>query len=126
MTVINISLAYAKESKQYYAEMEVPQGTTIHEALMLSSWLDLPDLSEFRAWCSSNMTANPHHKAWYVGIYSQKKRLDTMLSEGDRIEIYRPLSDDPMARRKSKSKVRLKKLGYRPNSRSPHKKSGHA
>ncbi|UZA62756.1 RnfH family protein [Moraxella bovis] len=45
---------------------------------------------------------------------AKKKRLDTVLSNGDRVEIYRPLSYDPMARRKCKSKVRLKKLGYRP------------
>lgn len=126
MAVINISLAYSERDKQYYEEMKLPQGVTIHEALVLSGWLDLPHLSEFRAWCMNNMNTDPEHRAWHVGIYSQKKRLDTVLLEGDRIEIYRPLSDDPMARRKSKSKVRLKKLGYRPNSRASHKKSGHA
>lgn len=71
-------------------------------------------LVDFTQWCQDNLETEPNHKAWYVGIYSQKKRLDTLLCDGDRIEIYRPLSYDPMVRRKSKSKVRLKKLGYRP------------
>ena len=29
------------------------------------------------------------------GIYSQKTSLDTLLEEGDRVEIYRPLKADP-------------------------------
>ncbi len=114
---MNISLAYTEANKQYYQEVSVPQGTTLYEAIVLSGWLDLPSLSEFGLWCADNMRTEPNHKAWYVGVYSQKKRLDTVLVEGDRVEIYRPLSHDPMTRRKSKSKIRLKKLGYRPKSK---------
>ncbi|WP_066805507.1 RnfH family protein [Moraxella oblonga] len=114
MATITISLAYADVDTQHYAELQVPQGTSLYQAIEQSGWLDLPSLAQFSRWCADNMTTNPNHKAWYVGIYSQKKRLDTVLSDGDRVEIYRPLSYDPMTRRKSKSVVRLKKLGYRP------------
>ncbi|MBE9577988.1 MULTISPECIES: RnfH family protein [Moraxella] len=114
MAILRISLAYADKDNQYYQELEVPTHTTIYQALQSSGWLDLPHLAEFALWCHANREHEPNHKAWYVGIYSQKKRLDTVLSDGDRIEIYRPLSYDPMSRRKTKSKVRLKKLGYRP------------
>jgi len=30
-----------------------------------------------------------------VGIYAKKVSLDTLLEEGDRVEIYRPLTADP-------------------------------
>lgn len=114
MAVITISLAYAGMDKQHYQELTIPAGTTLYEALQLSGWLDLPHLSAFALWCGENTHHDPNHKAWYVGIYSQKKRLDTVLCHGDRVEIYRPLSADPMTKRKSKSKARFKKLGYRP------------
>lgn len=114
MATINIALAYADMDKQYYQELTLPHGITLYQALAHADWLSLPNFIDFRVWCDTHMTANPNHKTWYVGIYSQKKRLDTVLSDGDRIEIYRPLSYDPMVRRKSKSKVHLKKLGYRP------------
>ncbi|UYZ68286.1 RnfH family protein [Moraxella bovis] len=114
MATINIALAYADGDRHYYQELILPHGTTLYQALVHAGWLSLPTFIDFGAWCDTHMTADPSHKAWYVGIYSQKKRLDTVLSNGDRVEIYRPLSYDPMARRKCKSKVRLKKLGYRP------------
>lgn len=111
---MNVSLAYADTDEQFYQEMSVPIGTTVIELIRLSGWLELPNLAWFGTWCHDNVETDPNHKAWYVGIYSQKKRLDTVLSDGDRVEIYRALSYDPMTRRKSKSVVRLKKLGYRP------------
>lgn len=104
MAIITVSLAYADGSHQYHQKIQVPLGTTLHQAIISSGWLhDLPSLSAFALWCNENLTCNPNHKAWYVGIYSQKKRLDTPLSDGDRIEIYRPLSSDPMSRRKNLS-----------------------
>lgn len=114
MATITVSLAYADTDAQHYTEIQIPQGTTLHQAIGLAGWFELPSLATFGKWCDDNLTADPNHKAWYVGIYSQKKRLDTVLSDGDRVEIYRALSYDPMTRRKSKSVVRLKKLGYRP------------
>ncbi|MCL1623150.1 RnfH family protein [Moraxella sp. Tifton1] len=108
--MIDIALSYVSlDKEQLYHEMTVPVGTTIHQALMMSGWLDLAVLQEFAAWCQHHAQADPNHKAWYVGIYSQKKRLDTILCAGDRIEIYRSLTHDPMSRRKQKSKSRQSK-----------------
>ncbi|MDO4450321.1 MAG: RnfH family protein [Moraxella sp.] len=100
---INISLAYAHHDTQHYTQMSLDDGTTIYQALQHSGWLLMPELADFATWCLHHQHASPNHKAWYVGIYSQKKRLDTPLSDGDRIEIYRPLSFDPMSRRKKLS-----------------------
>lgn len=109
MAQITISLAYADKATQYYQEFDVPAGTNIYQAIALSGWLELPNLATFGKWCDDNMTTDPNHKAWYVGIYSQKKRLDTMLADGDRVEIYRPLVCDPMTQRKAKSKIATKR-----------------
>ena len=116
--MIDIAIAYVDEQgQQHYQELSVPAGTTIINALRSSGVLNLPNLpnlAKFTTWCNEHLSCDTNHKAWYVGIYSQKVRLDTVLNAGDRIEIYRPLTIDPMAKRKSKSKVKLKKLGYRP------------
>ncbi len=107
--MIDIALSHVdKDGGQLYAEMSVPAGSSIHQALALSGWLKLAVLQEFAQWCESHAQAEPNHQAWYVGIYSQKKRLDAVLCDGDRIEIYRALSYDPMTRRKQKSKSHLK------------------
>lgn len=100
---IRVSIAYADTQGQYYKEIQVDDGATLHQAIVVSDLLKLSSLRHFSDWCLDNLTADPNHKAWYVGIYSVKKRLDTVLSDGDRIEIYRPLSHDPMARRKGRS-----------------------
>lgn len=107
--MIDIAMAYVSDDNhQYYQELSVSVGTTIYQALLSSGWLDLPDFAQFRAWCDDNLANTPNHKAWYVGIYGQKQPLNAIVSQGDRIEIYRPLSYDPMARRKQKSKSVIK------------------
>lgn len=83
----------------------VKAGTTLIEAIHQSGVLGVPELSGFDKWLSDNINTDPNHKAWYVGIYSVKKRLDAILQEGDRVEIYRPLVAEPMARRKVKAKA---------------------
>lgn len=104
MSGLKIALAFVlSDGQQVYQEFEVAKGSTIFEILMGLDQLD-NQMPGFRQWCITNQDAKPNHKAWYVGIYSQKKPLKTQLSDGDRIEIYRPLSLDPMAKRKIKSK----------------------
>jgi putative ubiquitin-RnfH superfamily antitoxin RatB of RatAB toxin-antitoxin module len=44
-----------------------------------------------------------------VGIFSRLCRLDTLLSDGDRVEIYRPLQVDPKEARRRRAA--RKKLG---------------
>ena len=62
-------------------------------------------LKIFWHWVQNNLDNSPNHKSWYVGIFlAKKKRLDTILLAGDRIEIYRPLTINPMAKRKALSK----------------------
>ncbi len=111
MTSIAISLAYVTtDGVGLYQQLSVPVGTSLRKALHLSGWLENKTLAqEFAsliAWL--NITDDktlPNHKAWYVGIFSQKQPLGYQLKADDRVEIYRPLSLDPMKRRHKKAKI---------------------
>lgn len=48
--------------------------------------------------------AFPEARDYAVGIFSKVVSLDTTLSEGDRVEIYRPLSKDPKQARRLRAK----------------------
>lgn len=105
---INISLVYAPNvTEQDYIEISVPSGSTIYQALNLAGWLEkYPEISQ---WCEQVITSETglatkvSNRQWHVGIYSQKKPLNYQLHNNDRIELYRPLTVDPMKRRKRKA-----------------------
>jgi len=89
---ISIEVAYAPASdRQVEIPLEVPVGTTLEEAVRLSGILEeFPDLDLG----GKNMT----------GIYGKLAKLDTVLQERDRVEIYRPLIADPKAARRKRAK----------------------
>ena len=84
-----VEVAYALENKQTLLSLEVEQGTTLEQAVVQSGILsDYPqiDLSKDK-----------------VGIFSKFAKLDTVLREKDRVEVYRPLIADPKAVRKQRA-----------------------
>lgn len=84
-----VEIAYARPDKQLIRSLEVSQGTTLNEAIELSAIVeDFPEIY----WDAEN-----------VGVFSQKKPLNYVLQENDRIEIYRPLIIDPMEARRLKA-----------------------
>lgn len=98
-----ISLAYAPSATQsLYLEMDVAEGTTLLQALQQSGWLQqYPDLQQ---WCDEHAQDEQiNNKTWAVGVFSQKKLLSYVLQAHDRIEIYRPLTIDPMRKRKKRA-----------------------
>jgi len=98
-----ISLVYAPSATQsLYLEMEVAEGTTLLQALQQSGWLQqYPDLQQ---WCDEHAQDEQiNNKTWAVGVFSQKKLLSYVLQAHDRIEIYRPLTIDPMRKRKKRA-----------------------
>lgn len=77
---------------QFLKTLILPAGTTIHEAIHHSGVLSVDpriDLS-----CQK------------VGIHGKLKELGTVLRDGDRVEIYRPLQVDPMAARRRRASVK--------------------
>lgn len=78
---MHVGVAYADKFKQTWLKLDVPEGSTAREAIERSGLLvQFPeiDLAVSR-----------------IGIFGRLVRLDTRLSDGDRVEIYRPITADP-------------------------------
>lgn len=91
---IPVSVAYATAAERYWRNLEVTAGTTIREAIESSGVL-----SEFP---KIDLDVNK------VGIFGHIVTLDTAVTAGDRVEIYRPITIDPQ--QLPKLKYRLRKV----------------
>lgn len=75
---MKISVAYANQESQAWYYYEVEENSTVEEAIKSSGFLDLfpnIDLSKQK-----------------VGIYGKFTKLSAKVSEGDRIELYQPIT----------------------------------
>ena len=95
---INVEVAYALPEKQVIRAVNVDTGTTIGAAIVQSGiMMDFPDLDLEDA---------------KVGIFGKAAAMTTVLNEGDRVEIYRPLIADPKeVRRKRAAEGKVMKKG---------------
>ena len=84
--LIEIEVVYGKPNKQVLLSLKVPQGSSIEDAIKLSGIV-----KHFPEIVPSEAT---------VGIFSKLSKLDNSVAQGDRIEIYRPLTADPKEMRK--------------------------
>lgn len=105
MNTITVELCYVHDDGNVFLQsLTLPTACTIIEGLMASGWLELAEFSQLKAWLARTPHhQSPNHKAWLVGIFAQKKALNTPLRAGDRLEIYRPLALDPIKKRHSKA-----------------------
>ena len=100
MKTMPIEIAYALPEEQVLLELEVPEGTTVQQAIEQSGLLQrFPDIE-----------LGKRNK---VGIWGKLTKLDTPLRAHDRVEIYRPLIADPKEVRKQRAAEgkRMKKGG---------------
>lgn len=78
---MKIGIAYATPKRQVWFDVELPDGATIQDAINRSGILkQFPDIDLAKQ---------------KVGIYSKLSKLDAVLNDGDRVEIYRPITCDP-------------------------------
>lgn len=76
-----VGVAYADKFKQTWLKLDVPEGSTAAEAIERSGLLaQFPEI---------DLTKNK------VGIFGRIVKLDTPLADGNRVEIYRPITADP-------------------------------
>ena len=78
---MNVGVCYAEADRQCWLRIEVPNNSTIEQTVQLSGLLiRYPeiDLSKQK-----------------VGIFGKLAKLDTLVQEGDRVEIYRQITVDP-------------------------------
>lgn len=103
---IRVEVAYATLREQVILELPVAPGITAREAVERSGILQrFPEI---------DLARNK------LGIFGKATKLDAKLSEGDRVEIYRPLIADPKEQRKKRAAEgkRMKKGGG-PAEREP-------
>ena len=96
---INIEIVYALPHEQRLFKVQAPQGATMVEAIKFSGVLDkYPDI---------DLDKNK------LGIYGKPSKIDAVLRDRDRVEIYRPLIADPkeIRRRRAAEGKTMKKGG---------------
>ncbi len=78
---MKVSIVYATSAKQVQLPVEVPDGTTVQQAIERSGILArFPEI---------DLTQQK------VGIYGKMIALEATVSDGARVEIYRPITADP-------------------------------
>jgi len=98
---INVEVAYALPGKQIIRTVNVDDGTTIGAAIVQSGiMIDFPELDN-------------ELEASKVGIFGKTSTMTTVLADGDRVEIYRPLIADPkeVRRKRAAEGKKMKKGG---------------
>jgi len=78
---IRVEVVYALPERQYLRTVKLEEGSSVEQAVNASGLLELRsdiDLKQNK-----------------LGIYSRPVKLADTVSDGDRIEIYRPLIADP-------------------------------
>ena len=95
---MKVSLVYALPQRQHLETLDIPEETTVEQAIGMSHLLQqLPDFDL---------------KSHKVGVYAKLVKMNHPLREGDRIEIYRSLPAKPRnahAVDDKKSRIRAKK-----------------
>lgn len=87
---ITVEVVYAKPEVQRVMVVEIKQGSSMEMAIQASGVLAIfPEIDLTK------------HK---IGVFSKSRLLSDTVDAGDRIEIYRPLTIDPMEARRIKAK----------------------
>ncbi|QZN96633.1 RnfH family protein [Symbiopectobacterium purcellii] len=89
MPEIRVDVVYALPERQYVRSVTVEEGATVEQAIIASGLLTLRT--------DIDLQVNK------VGIFSRAARLMDAVTEGDRIEIYRPLIADPKELRRQRA-----------------------
>jgi putative ubiquitin-RnfH superfamily antitoxin RatB of RatAB toxin-antitoxin module len=90
--MLRVSVAVALPSRQEVVELQLPQGSTVADAVAASDLLRrFPD-------CGLALER--------VGIWSRACDPGTVLRDGDRVELYRELMADPKRMRRARARRR--------------------
>lgn len=91
---IRVMVAWATPTAHEVAALEVPAGTTVVEAVALSRIAERHgiDLASVR-----------------FGVFGQRRAPESLLEEGDRVELWRPLRVDPKEARRRRGEARSRR-----------------
>ena len=88
--LIDVEVSYALPDRQELVKLRIAEGATVRDAIEASGIpAKYPDIE-----------LEGRNK---VGVFAKLTRLDTVLRDRDRVEIYRPLIADPKAVRKKRA-----------------------
>lgn len=82
---MKVSVTYALPERQTWLDVEVPEQATVRDAIDASGIV--------RAFPTLDLTNQK------VGIFGKMVALEARLEPGQRVEIYRPITADPIALR---------------------------
>jgi len=78
---MNVGVAYADKFRQVWLKLEIPNGSTVREAIERSGILDqFPEIDL---------------ETQEIGVFGKLTKLTAVIEEDWRIEIYRPITADP-------------------------------
>ncbi len=86
ISMIKVQVIYAEADRHTVLDLDIVENATVQDAIKQSGILEQH--------AEIDLTKNK------IGIYSEVVALDTKVSAGDRIEIYRPLNIDPIEARR--------------------------
>ena len=87
--ILRVEVAYARPDEQVIISVELPEGSTLEQALIVSRIQErFPEIDPATA---------------KVGIFGRLSELSATLRAGDRVEVYRPLLTDPKLARKRRA-----------------------
>lgn len=78
---MQVAVAYAEPTQQIWLRIEVPEDTTVEQAIIKSGLL--------RQFPEIDLTERA------VGVFGKLVKLEAALKPGDRVEIYRGIIADP-------------------------------
>ncbi len=86
---LHIEVVYALPDRQEVARLQLQEGATVQQAVEASGLLSkFPEIDLAKS---------------KLGIYAKLTKLDAVLRDRDRVEIYRPLIADPKEVRKQRA-----------------------
>ena len=88
--LLEITVVYALRERQFCQTVAIAPGSIVRDALLASGVL--------QAFSEIDLETAP------VGIFSRRVELDTEVTDGDRVEIYRPLQLSPAEARRLRAK----------------------
>lgn len=89
---MRVYVAVARPQRQAVIELDLPEGSVVADAL--------------RAPAVQAMLGEKDARQLALGIWSRRCSENTVLREGDRVEVYRPLQADPKAMRRERARLK--------------------
>ncbi|MDS4022545.1 MAG: RnfH family protein [Candidatus Competibacter sp.] len=97
---MKVSIVYATPGRQFWMPLDLPEGSRVRDLIERSGVLNrFPEIDLERQ---------------KIGIFSKLTTLDAVLEDGDRVEIYRPITADPKLLKQKSKAAAAKSAGEAP------------